>query len=119
MQYDPNHKFSHFRKRDAEGNVNPRAGASVAYAVKDGELFCAAAYCGPRDNFSYQLGRIKSSARLANFLNHPEKNDANIYFTIPIKDDNVSAAVRGIRTFMVDGLGYSTRYEQTAAEEAA
>lgn len=119
MTYDPNHKFKHFRRPDAGGNIDPRSGASVAYVVKDGKLFCAAAYCGPRDNFSYALGRIKSSARLGNFVNHPEKEDGNIYFTFNIDGDDIAAAVRAISDFMVDGLGYSPRYESQETGQAA
>lgn len=113
-QYNEAHKFSHFRMRDSNGNVAANSGATVAYAVNGDKLFCAAAYCGPRDNFTYSLGRIKSSARLTNFLNHPEKRDGNIYFSYNIENGDVAAAVRAIRDYMVDGLGYSPRYEQKA-----
>lgn len=116
MQPDKAYKFSHFRVRyPGSATAEARGGATVAYTVVDDTLYCAAAYCSPRDNFVYKTGRIKSLARLMNFVQHPEKKDDNIYFTTPIKDDDISAAVKRVQAFMVEGLGYSTRYEQAAA----
>ena len=110
MNYNQEHKFSHFRMRTADGSIDPRAGATVANQEKDGKLYCAAAYCSPRDNFNYAAGRLKSSKRLDNFLLRPNREDKNVYFTFPITDGNIADAVRAVRAFMVEGLGYQPRY---------
>lgn len=115
-QYDENHRFSHFRVIEADGTIAPQGGASVAYTQVGDRLFCAAAYCSPRDNFSYQSGRIKSSARLGNLVARPEKEDGNKYFTFKLDGNDVAAGVRAIRDHMVDGLGYATRYGSAAQE---
>lgn len=113
-QYDEDHRFSHFRMKNGDV-ISPQGGATVAYVRKGQRLFCAAAYCSPRDNFSYRSGRIKASARLGNLVAHPEKEDGNKYFTFTIDGDDVASGVRAIRDHMVVGLGYASRYGQQEA----
>lgn len=55
--------FRHYRKFDANGEVNPRAGATVAFPKGDAGVY-GAAYCSTDDNFIYSFGRNLALERL-------------------------------------------------------
>lgn len=116
-------RFSHFRKNNSDNSIATKGGATIAYLPVGDKLFAAVAYCSPRDNFCYGSGRLKSSARLAYLVDHPEhatvpKNEDK-YFVIDMHDNNISRAVSTIRDHMVDGLGYRPRYGQEKQEATA
>lgn len=66
-------KFLHYRSFDnlpwdkypQQATADPNNGATVAYQVnEDGKIEYAISWCGPRDNYCKQYGRMKSHGRL-------------------------------------------------------
>jgi len=60
---------------------------TCAYIADAGrrEIFAAMSLCNPRDNFSRPKGRQIATARLVNYLEHPqaENKHPNLFFRVP------------------------------------
>lgn len=63
---DSSIRFLHYRQINADGNVDSRTGATVAYTppAEGKPAAWAASFCHPKDNYNKHMGRVKAAGRL-------------------------------------------------------
>jgi hypothetical protein len=61
-------RFMHWRRKDADGNINNYGGATIAFDVEDDVLYFTAAMCSRKDRFCKAQGRLIASGRLRKAL---------------------------------------------------
>lgn len=120
VQYNHNEvKFIHFRcpitvppfglpkAPGVESGISPQGGATVAYRTDGNVTLAAVAYCNPKDNFSYELGRVKASGRLISLHSKRHEADDDKYFRYEGADR--AGFLRRLHDFMCADLGYIHR----------
>lgn len=108
-------KFYYFRYPITEQHLGEevvvgkaaQGGAVLAYVERDGQLFAAASYCHPNDNFNFNTGRNKAEGRLVQLLEDVDRADFDKYFfgMLADYDDNTSHWLKQLRNHFNE-LGY-------------
>lgn len=61
-------RFMHWRRKDADGNVNNFGGVTIAFDVLEDTLVFSATKCSKKDRFCKKQGRLIAGGRLQKAL---------------------------------------------------